>query len=142
MSVLELIDVFVFGSNRAGKHGKGAAADARDFYGAIRWRGEGIQGPGLFGTSYGIPTKDRWLKILSLEQIERHVKRFLDYAADHPEYRFLVTRVGCGLSGYQDHQIAPMFKGAPANCVFDPEWAPFGLPTWTTPPHSSPTKGL
>lgn len=128
-------DVFVFGSNRAGKHGKGAAADARDFYGAIRWRGEGIQGPGLFGTCYGIPTKDRYLRILELDQINRHVDRFLLRAVMHDEENNLVTRIGCGLSLYTNEQIAPMFRGAPDNCSFDPQWLPWDLKTWVKPPH-------
>jgi hypothetical protein len=127
---------FVFGSNRGGKHGKGAAATARDFYGAIRWRGEGIQGDGPLGTSYGIPTKDRWLRVLMLDQIKMHVDRFLNYAWANPDMTFLVTRIGCGLAGFSNEQIAPMFTQAPGNCSFDPEWAALGcLPTWTTPPH-------
>jgi hypothetical protein len=124
----------VFGSNEAGLHGKGAAADARDFYGAIRWKGLGMQGVGRYGTSYGIPTKDRWLRILTLDHIHKNVDRFLEDARLNTTHNFLVTRIGCGLAGYTNEQIAPMFIGAPGNCGFDPEWLSWTLKTWAKAP--------
>lgn len=104
--------IFVFGSNLAGRHGKGAALTARNLYGAIYGKGVGIQ-----GSSYAIPTKDRDLKPLKLEIIEQYVNQFLDFARKHEEMQFLVTAIGCGLAGYSAKDIAPMFKNSPNNCI-------------------------
>ena len=109
--------VFVFGSNLAGRHGKGAALTARERYGAIYGQGVGRQ-----GNSYAIPTKDHDLKPLPLDRIEHYVKEFVAYAHIHPDELFLVTRVGCGLAGYTDAQIGPMFADAPSNCELPVEW--------------------
>lgn len=109
--------IFVFGSNRAGRHGKGAALYARQHHGAIYGRGEGLQ-----GESYAIPTKDEQVQSLDLDQIRVHVHRFVDFASLHPELQFLVTRIGCGLAGYTDADIAPMFAAAPVNCSLPEGW--------------------
>lgn len=103
-------EVFVFGSNTAGIHGAGAAADAMNLYGAV-W-GQGI---GRHGMSYAIPTKSQSLKTLALETIKEYADDFIAYAMAHPEDNFFLTRIGCGLAGYTDSDIAPMFKGAPLN---------------------------
>jgi hypothetical protein len=113
----EAFAVFVFGSNLAGRHGKGAALHAREHRGAIYGRGEGLQ-----GNSYAIPTKDAELKILPVDIIGQHVGTFLEHARKHPTDRFLVTRIGCGLAGYQREQIAPLFKDAPGNCLLPSDW--------------------
>ena len=97
--------IFVFGSNLAGRHGKGAARHAALFKGAVYGQGEGLQ-----GESYAIPTKDRNLAPLPLPEIEQHVRTFLAFAEAHPELEFQVTAIGCGLAGYRPEQIAPMFK--------------------------------
>lgn len=107
----------MFGSNLAGRHGKGAALHARKFYGA-----EYGQGLGLTGNAYAIATKDHNLKPLPLNNIKVLVDVFLLFAESHPEMRFIVTRIGCGLAGYTNEQIAPMFKNAPKNCILDQEW--------------------
>jgi hypothetical protein len=125
--------VFVFGSNLAGRHGKGAAAVAADLFGAMK----GV-GPGRQGQSYGIPTKDgRPLpgnprpsfndpaQTLSLDAIKPFIAEFVTYANAHPELRFFITRVGCGLAGYKDEEIAPLFASAPANCSFPDTWKPW-----------------
>ena len=104
---------FVFGSNEAGRHGKGAALCAKKHFGAIYGQGYGEQ-----GQSYAVPTKDAKLKTLPLTEIKKHVDVLLEHARNHPHKTFQVTRIGCGLAGYKDHQIAPMFKGAPKNIVF------------------------
>lgn len=106
-------NIFVFGSNRQGRHGKGAAKYAEDHWGAVYGRGEGRQ-----GESYAIPTKDTPYTTLRLEEIQAHVTTFLEYARRHPRIKFLVTEIGCGLAGYDPKHIAPLFAGAPANCVF------------------------
>lgn len=109
--------VFVFGSNLAGRHGKGAALHARQHYGAVYGVGEGPT-----GNSYAIPTKDAKIRTLPLEAIQRAVTRFLEYAKANHTKHFHVTRIGCGLAGYTDEQIGPMFKGAPSNCVLPDGW--------------------
>lgn len=109
--------IFVFGSNLAGRHGKGAALTAMKEYGAIYGKGEGLQ-----GNSYAIPTKDKNLKTLPLACIYVYVLHFLVFAEVHPEFIFKVTRIGCGLAGYKDEDIAPMFKEAPYNCLLPEEW--------------------
>ena len=109
--------VFVFGSNRRGAHGAGAALYARLHRGAIAGQGEGLQ-----GNSYGIPTKDENIQTLPLDEIEIHVNRFLAFAAARPELVFQVTPIGCGLAGYKPEQVAPMFRHAPPNCRLPPEF--------------------
>jgi hypothetical protein len=109
--------IFVFGSNLAGRHGKGAALTAMREHGAIYGQGKGRQ-----GNSYAIPTKDEQLRTLGLQEIRPFVREFIYYAINHPELQFNVTRVGCGLAGYLDSDIAPMFKHAPTNCILPEAW--------------------
>ena len=111
------MEIFVFGSNLAGRHGAGAALFARHNHGAIYGQGIGLQ-----GQSYAIPTKDKYLQPLSLEQIESHVKQFIWFAQQNQWMKFNVTRIGCGLAGYDDYQIAPMFRDAPLNCNLPEGW--------------------
>lgn len=111
--------IFVFGSNEAGIHGAGAARYALDQHGA-RWK----RGFGHFGNSYAIPTKDQRIETLPFEKVKSYVKAFLEYAESKPRLTFQVTRIGCGLAGFTDQQIAPLFKGAPSNCQFDEAWKP------------------
>ena len=110
--VVEHLDenkIFVFGSNEAGIHGKGAARTARR-WGAILGQAEGLQ-----GQTYGIPTKDKHVrKSLNLTKIDKYVSRFIVCAAENPQYTFLVTEIGCGLSGYNPADIAPLFRQAMA----------------------------
>ena len=110
-------EIFVFGSNLAGIHGAGAAKEATEKYGAIR--GCGI---GLKGQSYAIPTKDRDIHTLPIYKIKEHVREFLKMAKMFSNDDFYVSRVGCGLAGYTDSQIAPMFRGASENCIFAEQW--------------------
>ncbi len=109
--------IFVFGSNLSGRHGKGAALHARTHYGAVYGKGVGLQ-----GRSYAIPTKDHALRPMPLAQIDHYVRQFIEFATTHPELVFAVTRVGCGLAGYSDKQMAPLFGGAPQNCQLPEEW--------------------
>lgn len=108
----KLIDrnVFVFGSNLAGRHGKGAAKTALLHWGAIYGQGHGLQ-----GSSYAIPTKDAKIRTLPLTEIAKYVIIFLDFADDHPELTFFVTAIGCGLAGYTPAHIAPLFRSVPDN---------------------------
>lgn len=113
--------IFVFGSNYAGYHGAGAAKYALDHKGAVY--GEGI---GLYGQSYALPTKPHSVRErLSIETIDAHVWYFKRFAKEHPELDFQVTRIGCGLAGYKDAEIAPLFINSPQNCYFDLAWQPY-----------------
>lgn len=104
--------VFVFGSNLAGRHGKGAALHARKHYGA-----EYGVAYGPTGQAFAIPTKDERLRPLPLERIADFVNMFIVYAAAHPEKTFQLTAIGTGLAGYTPSDIAPMFNKAPPNVV-------------------------
>ncbi len=115
------MEIFVFGSNLAGRHGKGAALYAYKHHGAIYGLGVGMQ-----GKCYAIPTKDSKLNPLPLNEIQKYVSTFIRFAVRHPFFTFNVTRIGCGLAGYQDHQIAPFFKGAPNNCNLPEGWRDYG----------------
>ncbi|MBX9900999.1 MAG: hypothetical protein K2Y28_09475 [Burkholderiaceae bacterium] len=106
------MQIFVFGSNRAGRHGKGAALHAIQHHGAIYGQGEGLQ-----GQSYAIPTKDENIRTLPLRCIAIEVEKFKKFAAEHPELSFNVTAIGCGLAGYIPEQIAPMFSGLTSNVL-------------------------
>ena len=96
-------EIFVFGSNLRGMHGGGAARAAMDKFGA-EW-GVGV---GRIGQTYAIPTMHGGVDV-----IKPYVDEFVEYAKVHPELRFLVTRVGCGIAGFRDEDIAPLF----AECV-------------------------
>lgn len=98
---LEENEIFVFGSNLQGWHGGGAAAAAHMWFGAIWGCGVGIQ-----GQSYAIPTMHGGVK-----EIKPFVDEFILYAKERPELTFLVTRIGCGIAGFCDEEIAPLFKG-------------------------------
>jgi hypothetical protein len=97
--------IFVFGSNEAGRHGLGAALEAAKYWGAEYGVGEGRT-----GQSYAIPTKDRYLDVLRLTEIRLCIQRFMRYAKENDDLTYLVTRIGCGLAGYTETQIAPMFR--------------------------------
>lgn len=113
--------VFVFGSNLGGRHGKGAALAALRNHGAIYGQAEG-----LMGRSYALPTCDRRFNGLNRETIKFYVDRFLHFTHERQDLGFQVTRVGCGLAGLSDAQIAPLFNEAPAaNVFFDTAWRPY-----------------
>jgi hypothetical protein len=109
--------IFVFGSNLAGRHGKGAALFALENHGAIYGQGVGLQ-----GDSYAIPTKSKFLRTLPLSTIHVYVNQFKEFAREHPEMTFEVTRIGCGLAGYRDEDIYSMFSDAPDNCLLPEGW--------------------
>jgi hypothetical protein len=110
-------EVFVFGSNLAGHHGSGAAKTARVSFGAKYGVPEGMT-----GDCYAIPTKDDRIQTLALKHIKIYVDNFKKFAEDNPQKVFLVTKIGCGLAGYANEDIAPMFVGSPGNCWFDEDW--------------------
>lgn len=102
ISKLKKNEIFVFGSNLQGMHGGGAAYAAVNKFGAIMGQGVGLQ-----GQSYAIPTMQG-----GVETIKPYVDEFVEFAKNHPELKFLVTRIGCGIAGFTDREIAPLFKEA------------------------------
>lgn len=100
-------EIFVFGSNYAGRHKKGAALFALDNFGAVLG-----QGFGPMGQCYAIPTKDRNIETLPLNEIQPYIWVFIKYAQQNPHLIFKVTKIGCGLAGYSPKDVAPMFKSA------------------------------
>lgn len=101
-------EIFVYGTNKASRHGKGAAKQALKF-GAV-WGQQPSEG--LVGQTYGIPTKDEKLNVLNLYSIECSVNRFFAFASENKDLCFLVTPIGCGLAGYKPKEIAPFFVDA------------------------------
>ena len=95
-------EVFVFGSNLGGFHAGGAARAAMNLFGAV-WG----QGVGLQGQSYAIPTMQG-----GVETIKPYVDEFIGFARSNPELFFYVTRIGCGIAGFRNEQIAPLFRDA------------------------------
>ena len=95
-------DIFVFGSNLQGNHAGGAARVARLKFGAVQGQGEGIQ-----GQSYAIPTMQG-----GVDTIRPYVDRFIDLAREWDQNTFYVTRIGCGIAGFTDEEIAPLFDEA------------------------------
>lgn len=99
---LDQDDVFVFGSNIAGHHAGGAAKVAKERFGAIEGQGVGFQ-----GQSYAIPTMQG-----GVETIKPYVDQFIDFARECDQNTFYVTRIGCGIAGFKDEEIAPLFRDA------------------------------
>ena len=95
-------EIFVFGSNLGGAHGGGAAWIAYERFGAIMGQGVGLQ-----GQSYAIPTMQG-----GVETIKPYVDEFIEFAKQHPEYKFFVTKIGCGIAGFRIDEIAPLFYHA------------------------------
>ena len=102
ISKLNPNEIFVFGSNLAGMHGGGAAWIAYERFGAIMGQGVGLQ-----GQSYAIPTMQG-----GVETIKPYVDEFIEFAKQHTEYKFLVTKIGCGIAGFTVEEIAPLFYRA------------------------------
>ncbi|MBT2485639.1 MULTISPECIES: hypothetical protein [unclassified Microbacterium] len=114
ISELSPEEVFVFGSNADGLHGGGAARVAHQLFGAV-WG----EGHGHHGQSYAIDTMS------GLDVLARETRIFVDYASEHPELRFLLTSVGCGIAGYTPQQVAPLFHGLPENVTVPTSFAPY-----------------
>jgi hypothetical protein len=111
--------VFVFGSNLLGIHGGGAAYYAYDKLGADWGKGEG-----LMGNSYALPTCYRPGEPVTIEELAVYIDNFLDFASQHPELQFFVSKVGCGLAGMNEKTVAVIFNelGITDNCDMPPGW--------------------
>lgn len=105
ITYLESYQIFVFGSNLSGIHGKGAAKTA------LKWGANWGQSEGLQGQTYAIPTKDKNIKrSLNVVEIKTFVEKFIQFAKNNPNLEFLVTEIGCGLAGHKPEDIAPLFR--------------------------------
>lgn len=105
-------EIFVFGSNEAGRHGAGAALYAAQKYGAQY----GV-GFGPTGKSFAIPTKDFYINKLPLDSVKFYVDMFLVYARENPTVPFRLTPIGCGLASFTVEEIVPLFDNAPPNVL-------------------------
>lgn len=114
--------IFVFGSNRSGIHGAGAAAFAHKKLGA-EW---GV-GEGLTGFCYALPTKTETIDFMSADELLQHIKKFVGCAALRDDLVFNLSPVGCGLGGYDKDAVLKMFKqfDLPENILFDSRWFGF-----------------
>lgn len=102
IETLQANEVFVFGSNSHGHHAGGAARQAVESFGAVEGQAVGLQ-----GQSYAIPTVG-----VRPDEIRHFVDEFVDFALQHPELKFYVTRVGCGIAGRDIREMARMFRYA------------------------------
>lgn len=102
-------EIFVFGSNTQGRHGKGAALTAKNKFGAIQFQPSGLQ-----GQSYAIITKElrKTHEKVTLQQVKNNVDTFLLFTQENQNLTFYVTPIGCNLAGFTPQQIAPLFKKA------------------------------
>lgn len=112
-NITELKDneIFVFGSNLEGNHAGGAAKVALEKFGAIPGKGVGRQ-----GQSYAIPTMG------GLLQIRMYAVDFWDYASRHPYHTFYLTKIGCGIAGFSEDEIKPLFADMPQNVIKPLNW--------------------
>ena len=98
-------EIFVFGSNESGRHGKGAAKTA------MKWGAKYGVAEGLQGRTYAIPTVNASISNhLKIEKIKVYVDRFIKVVKERKDLHFLVTEIGCGLAGMNHKDIAPLFK--------------------------------
>lgn len=97
-------EIFVFGSNRAGRHGRGAALQA------VKWGAKYGVGLGLEGQTFALPTKNRELETCQIHEIESAIIQLHICVQENKDKHFLITKVGCGLAGYSVAEIAPLFK--------------------------------
>ena len=111
--------VFVFGSNLLGIHGAGAAHYARCELGAELGIGEGPT-----GRTYALPTCYQPGEPITYQELAVYVDNFLTYARQHPEQRFFVSKVGCGIAGFDEDVVSMVFRclDVPANCDMPPGW--------------------
>lgn len=116
--------VFVFGSNLLGLHGGGAAKFAMDYCRAIWGIGQGYQNSSIADGvgCYALPTKYTPAESMTITEVFYAIRLFVAYARTAKNFTFFVTRVGCGLAGFTDEEIAPSFFNAPDNCILPPEW--------------------
>ena len=112
-------EIFVFGSNLNGNHAGGAARTAVDNFGAIIGQAEGLQ-----GHSYAIPTLDKNMEKLPEDELKKYIANFFDFAVANPDKTFYLTKIGCGIAGYDTEYISAIVRSFdyPANVIFPKEF--------------------
>jgi len=115
---LEPNQVFVFGSNLAGRHGAGAARVALEKFGAKYGIGEGLQ-----GQSYAFPTLDSYFRKVPVLTLKMAVYNLYQTCHLNPDKEFLLTKVGCGIAGFdEDYMKSLFYEPRPANLIFPEGW--------------------
>lgn len=114
---LEPNEVFVFGSNMAGRHGAGAALQAAQEWGAERGVGEGIT-----GQCYAFPTLGSHLELIPAHWLEQSRDKLYEACMARPDKRFLLTKVGCGIAGYPESLMRGLFENPPSNLILPEDW--------------------
>lgn len=109
--------IFVFGSNLAGQHIGGAAKQALEMFGAVNGRGEGEQ-----GQSYAFPTLDENFNKLDEFSLKLSISNLYNYCRRHKDKELLLTKVGCGIAGFDEHYIKSLFKNPPKNLILPEDW--------------------
>lgn len=109
--------IFVFGSNLAGEHIGGAAKQAHASFGA-QWE----IGEGLTGQSYAFPTLTEMRRKREYLDLEKSVEKLYKCAAKHPHKEFLLTKVGCGIAGYNEELMRSLFLNPPVNIRLPIDW--------------------
>lgn len=117
ITALKPTQIFVFGSNMAGSHGGGAARQAWMMFGAEQGVGEGVT-----GKCYAFPTLTENFEQCSNTQLKASRLKFYQYANAHPELEFLLTKVGCGIAGFNEDSMKKLFKNAPKNVIKPEDW--------------------
>jgi hypothetical protein len=116
--------VFVFGSNLKGIHGAGAALFARQWRNAKIGVGEGIMyyKDGITPSCYALPSKKTPKDFMEKNEFQSHIEKFKEFALNHPEMTFQVTKIGCNLAGFNEEDVIPMFADLPPNCLLPGVW--------------------
>lgn len=106
------MNIFVFGSNLQGRHGKGAALHAKLHYGAKNGVAEG-----LTGSAYALPTKNTPYKNMSFEELSVHAEKFVIFSKQRQDLTFLLTKIGCGLAGFNEKEVSKLFNSCLDNVL-------------------------
>jgi len=117
IDTLEPNEVFVFGSNTAGRHGKGAALTALRKFGAVYGVGEGLR-----GQSYAFPTLNQHFRKVGFTDLARSRRRLYDTCIENLDKIFYMTKVGCGLAGFPEQDMKDIFQAHPGNLVLPEDW--------------------
>ena len=117
ITALEDNEVIIFGSNLAGAHAGGAARQAHKDFGA-EW---GVF-EGMIGKTYAFPTLDSDYNKLTVDQLESSRDRLYETANQNPDKTFLLTKVGCGIAGFEESEMRALFRYPPSNITLPEDW--------------------
>lgn len=115
-----MADIFVYGANTQGRHGKGAALEAVQKHGAIYGR------IGLCGNSYGVITKELRANYpaITVDDLSKEIDLLVQCAREYPEHTFMCTPFGTGLAGFTHDTMRGLFswRNIPDNLILPEEW--------------------